>query len=83
VGIAVDKSLEQYTEGTLHSLRHFLVTSCAERGVPTLTCMAWVGHRDAETAQGYYRVRDGSHPAIRMLEAEGAPESGRGGMNLA
>ncbi len=59
-------------QGTLHSLRHFFVSFCAERGVPLLTCMAWVGHKDAEMVQHYYHLHDDvSRRAMEKLSVMG------------
>ncbi len=58
--------------GVLHSFRHFFVSFCAERGVPVLTCMAWVGHKDAEMVWHYYHLHD--RASKEAMERLAAPE---------
>ena len=59
-------------KGVLHSFRHFFVSLCAERGVPMLTCMLWVGHANAEMIQHYYHLHDKASKAA--MERLAAPE---------
>ncbi len=65
-----DRKQLKIHKGVLHSFRHFFVSLCAERGVPVLTCMSWVGHKNAEMVWHYYHLHDkASKEAMEHLAA--------------
>jgi integrase len=66
-------------KGTLHTFRHFFISMCASSGkVPLATCMAWVGHKDAETVWCYYHLSEtASREAMDRLAASGEGSRGQ------
>lgn len=47
-----------FADGRLHSFRHFFCSVCAHNGVPELTLMQWLGHRDSRMVRHYYHLHD-------------------------
>ena len=47
-----------FSDGRLHSFRHFFCSACSNRGVPEQVVMAWLGHRDSAMVRHYYHLHD-------------------------
>lgn len=47
-----------FKDGRLHSFRHFFCSLCANRGVPELTVMDWLGHGSSLMVRHYYHLND-------------------------
>ena len=47
-----------FTDGRLHSFRHYFCSTCANNGVPERMIMDWLGHADSEMIRHYYHLHD-------------------------
>ncbi len=47
-----------FSDGRLHSFRHYFCSTCANSGVPELMLMKWLGHADSVMVQNYYHLQD-------------------------
>lgn len=47
-----------FSDGRLHSFRHYFCSTCANSGVPERVVMAWLGHQDSEMVAHYYHLHD-------------------------
>ena len=47
-----------FTDGRLHSFRHYFVSYCAAKLVPELVVMEWVGHADSAMVRHYFHLSD-------------------------
>ena len=41
-------------DGCVHSFRHFFASHCANRGVPPMQLLSWLGHRSMKMLERYY-----------------------------
>jgi integrase len=48
-----------FTDGRLHSFRHFFCSVCADEGIPEQMLMNWLGHANSAMIRHYYHARDG------------------------
>ncbi|KKL96391.1 hypothetical protein LCGC14_1844980, partial [marine sediment metagenome] len=63
-----------FTDGRLHSFRHFFVSKCAHDGVPEQTVMRWLGHRSSRIVQRYYHLHDEeAHRQMARVKSVGGP----------
>lgn len=54
----VESGEPTFSDGSLHSLRHYFVSVCANANIPREVLMAWVGHRDSNMINRYYTLHD-------------------------
>ena len=46
----------RFTEGRLHSFRHFFCSICSNSGVSQRVVMDWLGHSDSKMIDYYYHL---------------------------
>lgn len=49
---------KSFSDGRLHSFRHFFCSACANNRVPEAMVMNWLGHQDSEMVRYYYHLHD-------------------------
>ncbi len=47
-----------FSDGRLHSFRHYFCSRCANSGVPEQVVKEWLGHRDSLMVRHYYHLHD-------------------------
>lgn len=47
-----------FSDGRVHSFRHYFNTVCAQSGVPLVTVMEWLGHIDSKMTKHYFHLHD-------------------------
>lgn len=47
-----------FSDGRLHSFRHFFCSLCAIEGMSQQVVMQWLGHRDSKLIQHYFHLHD-------------------------
>lgn len=47
-----------FTDGRLHSFRHYFCSRCADEGVREQVLMSWLGHSNSEMIRLYYHLSD-------------------------
>ena len=47
-----------FSDGRLHSFRHFFCSLCASRGVAQQVVMRWLGHRESKMVEHYFHLHD-------------------------
>lgn len=47
-----------FSDGRLHSFRHYFCSSCANSGVPEQVVMRWLGHSSSRMVRHYYHLHD-------------------------
>ena len=47
-----------FADGRLHSFRHYLCSTCANRNVPEQVVKEWLGHSDSKMVRHYYHLHD-------------------------
>jgi integrase len=58
-----------FSDGRLHSFRHYFCSVCANSGVPEQILMKWLGHRNSKMVQRYYHLHDEeSHRQMSRIE---------------
>ena len=63
-------------EGCVHSFRHFFASYCANRGVPPMQLLSWLGHSSMKMLERYYHQDQlESAKAMEKLCMEAAPTS--------
>jgi len=63
-----------FTDGRLHSFRHFFCSKCAADGVPEQVVMRWLGHSTSRMVQHYYHLHDEeSQRQMSKLTSVGGP----------
>lgn len=63
-----------FTDGRLHSFRHYFCSMCADRGVPEQMLMNWLGHRDSDMVKRYYHAsRDEAQRMMRQIQFADGP----------
>lgn len=61
-------------EGCVHSFRHFFASHCADRGVPPMQLLTWLGHSSLKMLQRYYHQDElESRQAMAKLVGSGEP----------
>jgi len=45
-----------FSDGRLHSFRHYFCSMCANNNVPEQLLMNWLGHRQSAMVKHYYHV---------------------------
>lgn len=49
---------QSFSDGRLHSFRHYFVSFCAANNVPERVVMEWVGHADSAMVRHYFHLHD-------------------------
>ena len=52
-----DPALRGISRGTVHSFRHYFVSTCSDHGVSPHMLMSWLGHGSSEMVNLYYHQR--------------------------
>lgn len=47
-----------FTDGRLHSFRHYFCSTCANSNVPEQMVMEWLGHQESKMVRHYYHVHN-------------------------
>jgi integrase len=68
-----------FSDGRLHSFRHFFCSLCANRGVPQRVVMRWLGHKESRMVEHYYHLHDEEArrqmSLIKLFEESGSHEA--------
>ena len=47
-----------FSDGRLHSFRHYFCSTCANSNIPEQMVMQWLGHQDSDMVKHYYHLHD-------------------------
>ena len=61
-----------FTDGRLHSFRHYFCSMSANSGIPEQVLMTWLGHRDSKMVRRYYHLpRDEAQRQMAKIDFVG------------
>lgn len=65
-----------FTDGRVHSFRHYFCSKVAREGIPEQTVKQWLGHQDSKMVRHYFHLHDAdAQRQIKQLRSVGGPPS--------